>query len=703
MAKQDIKVEVFYDGTWHVIPVYTRNPISISWGKGDPLSDPVPASLTLQADNRDGNLNPRNPMSPLYGLAGRNAPIRVTLNGTDVRLVAEIAEWNLQRTEEFVVGGKRGDSWVDIVAGGVLRRLGRGTDPRSALWRTITASNPVAYWPMEDGKDANRAASGIPGGPQMVIASGVIDFETDGALPGMAGYALVQEETTAQLTVDIPAFTNTGWFQLSAWTRGTAANPTDYEEYAPLGVELSSGRKWLFGQSTGAGVQPTFFVSLRESNGDYVLHVGSPTAPAPGPLDGSWHLMQLWVEQVNATEQDVQLWVDGSFVDSDTFTENSLPTRLLIPDWIGSIEVVDVGIAHIAVHNSQSLVSQWYAGLGWPNESAVARVQGLASERGLPVEVVGDPAGSQTMGPQYPDTTMNLLGETERTEAGILSDRRDALGLRIRTGRDLYRQDPVLELNFADIMAPLDPVFDDRATRNDVTVNRREGASARAVQETGPMNVQDPSDDPDGVGRTVATIDLNPSTDEILPHHATWQLHLGVVDEITFAQVTVNADKVPGVSAVTEGDLITIAGLPADLTPDLARLIVIGGKERIESHRRTVTFNCMPASPYDVGEWDEAVTPTSTRWGPSVSTTAGTITTGTSTSLSVTGAEVWTTSAGDFPLDINLLGARVRVTNITGSSPNWTFTISTSVVNGVRKSIPSGTPVRLWQPALWGL
>ena len=61
---------------------------------------------------------------------------------------------------------------------------------------------------------------------------------------------------------------------------------------------------------------------------------------------------------------------------------------------------------------------------------------------------------------------------------------------------------------------------------------------------------------------------------------------------------------------------------------------------------------------------------------------------------------LWTTTAGDFPLDIAVDGERITVTNITGSSSPQTFTVTRSV-NGVVKSHSSGADVRLWTPPVY--
>lgn len=56
----------------------TRDSIFITGGRADESRRISPSTLNLTLDNTDGKYSPRNPLSPLYGLIGRNTPIRVS-------------------------------------------------------------------------------------------------------------------------------------------------------------------------------------------------------------------------------------------------------------------------------------------------------------------------------------------------------------------------------------------------------------------------------------------------------------------------------------------------------------------------------------------------------------------------------------------------------------------------------------------------
>jgi hypothetical protein len=65
----------------------------------------------------------------------------------------------------------------------------------------------------------------------------------------------------------------------------------------------------------------------------------------------------------------------------------------------------------------------------------------------------------------------------------------------------------------------------------------------------------------------------------------------------------------------------------------------------------------------------------------------------------------WTQDDDEFPFDIYVGGERMTVTDITGTGGGpleQSFTVTRSV-NGVVKGHDPGTPVRLWNPARYGL
>ncbi|MGH3323266.1 MAG: hypothetical protein ACRDOV_02405, partial [Streptomyces sp.] len=176
-----------WDGSWVDIThlVYARNPISIRGGRADQSSVAGPTRMTLTVNNRRGHLTRTNPLGPYYGRLRKNTPIRVS--------VEQDGDWNVRGTAFLSEALPRrhtsgGDPHIPLTADGPLRRLGQGKVLRSAMYRAITGTAPVAYWTMEDGPTSTQVASALLGG-RPLAATGTIRFgESDGP-PGSAPLA----------------------------------------------------------------------------------------------------------------------------------------------------------------------------------------------------------------------------------------------------------------------------------------------------------------------------------------------------------------------------------------------------------------------------------------------------------------------------------------------------------------------------------
>lgn len=712
--------ELFYGGQWNTAPAYTRDGITISRGAPGEGQEAPPSTASLTLDNRDGDANPYNPTSPLFGAAGRNTPLRITADGS-VRSTTEAASWKPGRAI-------KGDRWTNLTGGGILRRLQQGKTPlKSPLVRAVTALTPVAYWPLTDGTDSDSAASGLPGGVAMVEAGAVGFAAVTGppgaveATPELVGDGVFLGELYAPVTMSGGEFTVDVWFRMVA-----SADPADVVlaswrtdgTWAPMGWRLVAT---FFGGE--------YFVTLGRLHGGGSTLIGGSSELGGSP--GDWHHFRVVAGQ-SGGNVDVEVFHDGESVatSSSAGTVGNV-TQL----WVGNysdpigwgVEPVDVesaSVAHVSVWATvdPADLPAYEAGIGFAGELAGDRFLRLGVEEGVTTLVDGDETDTQAMGPQPSATLVDLLRECVRTDAGLMHEPRDQLGVAMRPGRSLYNQAPALELSFAGehIAPPFVPVIDDLPVRNDVTAQRRGGSSARAVQETGPLNVQDPVDDPQGVGRVDTKIDVNTASDAVLLDHATWHLHKGTVDEPRYPAVTVDMDA-PGmtpalaaaVDAVKIGGRVLVDDMEVDEAPDGVDQLVIGIRESMPAKRRLVTFVMTPASPFEVGLVGEDDGSSDLR-GQAVPTDNSTLAAdvgqyATTLSVASTGGVLWTTDSDDWNpalngggLLIKIGGETMRVTNITGASSPQTFTVVRSI-NGVVKPHLSGAPVHARYPTVVGL
>ncbi|HEU4544429.1 MAG TPA: hypothetical protein VFR23_25080 [Jiangellaceae bacterium] len=935
MAKQNATVELFYDGAWNVAPVYIRDPITITRGRGSESGEAEPATCSLVLDNRDGTYSPLNPSSPLFGVAGRNTPIRVSLTeatdafgrtvvgswgtsdtgqawsqfgagGTvdaddfevetgvgkhhlevdnayrvtylddvsmrdvgvvvttdpivanvlgnalepanillrgqstteyymarvsvsasevvtaqlfhstggslgsaqtvtgltydgsplkvraeiygphlrmkvwlasgaepagwhasatdttltaagwvgirsgvasgntntkptefaydnlavyDIRFSGEVSSWRPRRSLDFDSATGKGDAWAEITASGVLRRVGQGSSPlRSALTRSILRGNPanfsipaipIAYWPLEDEKDATRPGSAVPGGIPL-NTRGVIEYGTEVPIPGSAPLAKLADSTSRIFGTVLDGAYPSTWDVNDGTAFSWAMAIGDETANAPLleaQISDSAGFTWGVTMALDGTTDIDIAVSRWPTEDPGAATVLASSIWSDVAL-ADYLMFHLIFDQDGS---DLEWFLFGSSSDTggvavsmtSTITGGDLgKVRTLQFDASSTLDNLRLG--HMVVHdtNTISVSAMFDNTAGYAGEAADERVDRLCTEEGVAFTLFGTAGDGGLMGPQRIASLDELLRDPERVDQGILFDPRTSLGLAYRTLVDLYNQTAALTLDHtAGHIAPLlEPDLDDQGVRNDVEVKRVDGSSARVTLDEGALSTQAP---PDGVGRYDESLTVNAQFDTQLEGIAGWRLGLGTVEGTRYPKVTVDLDApdvtaalIADASAVEIGDLITIANLPADDTPDDVHLIVRGYTETIGSHRRTITYNTTPAGPYEVGVWDEEGV--SGRYDSAYSTLAAEFEAGVDTSMSVAVEslrKLWVTGSGtpQFPLDILVSGARLRVTAISGATSPQTFTITQAPINGVEKVIPSGTQVRAWLPGRWAM
>lgn len=711
MSNHAVSVEAFIGGVWTDAPTYIRDGMTLSRGAGGEgqESPPSSASLTLE-----GTWSPSDVAGPLTGVAGRNLPIRVSADGS-VRATVEAASWAPDRNL------KGSDTWTAVQGGGILRRIQQGTTPlRSPLERAILASNPVAYWPLSDGKEATALLSGIPDGRELTLYGA-----RPGEIPGpvAAGASFVDVAGGLDFVSargPAPSLPAAGWAVEFMYFIGERNDPAEQTEQVAL-IWYVGGKTWRVhvGYNPFSATAP--YLSISERDGDAFV------SDSDTVING-WNHVRVTYEQVGGNIE-IELYVNG--VNTSSYSEagtlagltNEVIVGQVEPPLIEQFTFKEVAVAHLAFYALADGVDHSEAAFGYIGEPAGVRFLRVLGEEGVAAVVVGDEEDTQLMGAQVADTLVGVVRECIRTDDGLLCEPRTDRALMMVTGRSRYNLDAATVFDFAAkvFSSGFVPVFDDANTRNDVTAARRNGGTARVQKLTGPMNVNDPLDDPDGVGRFDTRVDVNTATDEALLGHASWHVAKGTQPDPRYKVITIDLDAAPALIAAVDaleiGNRFDVQNLPAAWQADPAALLLIGVKESYPAgagdFRRLVTLVAVPYRVYEITVVGANDGSTDLR-GAAVDTDNSTLAAGitsSATSLSVasTGGTLWTTNAADWNPALNggglyivVGGERMRVTNITGASSPQTFTVVRSD-NGVVLAHLAGAPVHVAYPARVGL
>jgi hypothetical protein len=594
--------------------------------------------------------------------------------------------------------------WVPVEAKSISRRLGQGKSAlRSPLFRDLSR-NPevVAYWPMEDGPNSTQFASAFSHEP-LVVAGDV----RVAAYDGFAGSAPVP--TFGNIAHAYGPVARYAPLARQRWTlalRQSASQPAD--------------RNLIYTTCTG-GIAEAVLVLKADGSLRLVLNNSAGAtavdfAGGVGDLRDTNALVWILLQQ-NGTAID---WQFGALKEGDAFGVAHGGTlaghnygRFTSVRFGAAGELSGAALGHGALINSTDDSGFWSTVstslIGWEGEPAAARILRLSNEEGVPIIIDGVPDASERMGRQGLDTYLALLEECAKTDMGILDDHHRLLARRYMTRERRYTQTAPYTMDYAakQVPPPLRPVPDDQAIRNDITVERIGGSSYRAVQTSGPMNINDPTTDPQGVGVYDDAPKLSLADDSQVRGQAGWRLHLGTVDEDRYPSVSTNLVATPelldAARTLTPGSLVTITNPPPWLPPEDIRQVVQGAQVSLSPYRYDIDLTCTPAAPWDVARVSDGVD--DQRVDAAVSTVTADFDAGTDTAMAVTTpTRRWITTQSPFLIRAMNAGVVLQVTAVSapvGSAQ--TLTVAVAPVNGIEKTIESGDTIRLAHEPLTSL
>lgn len=709
-----IGVELYYDAgagpAWQDITadVIQMEPIKVSHGRAREGSRVEPSRLSLTLNNAAGKYSNRNPASPLFGKIGRNTPIRLWVElgqvvGTNRHYLftGEVPEWPQRWTSA-------GKAYVPLEAAGILRRLGQGASPVQSVLRRYCALLPnlVGYWPMEDKPRAGVYAAVV--GTVMRVSGSASPGQSEAFIASDSLPEIHQGQMSARpIPHAVTGQTQVRWLM--------QAPPGAVPDGAILlRARMNGSLAWVdVLYRTGGGIEVLAYNSAG-------VYAGGSGVFAYA-VDGKLLRCSLEIEQVGANVQVRFATLEQGAISGGT---NVFALANIALGTVAQIEIApkptlwDLGetvIGHVTVQNTMTSLFDLAGQLrAFDGERANTRIARLAAENGLGT-VVDDPAwpadDSALMGPQDRGTLLDLLGDAVAAGQGILSEYRGSPAsvggaLRLRPLSSIYTTAADCTITYTDnLLRPFEPVEDDAAVRNAVTVTRAGGSSATVEDVSGPLGTS-------RIGIYDESVTLSLASDAQVPDQAGWRLHLGTVDEARWPVIGLDLADAPFLSdpALTRavllldlGDRLDVTNLPPWLPPDPVQAIVQGVSYELRPESFRVEFNATPASPYRVGRYGA----TGARYVGAASDIRSAITSTTATSIQVRkvggGLVPWTEAAGDMPFDIMIGGERMRVTAVsTVGSTHQLFTVTRSI-NGVAKTHPVNTPVTLADPVYFGL
>lgn len=710
--------------TWTDITSDVRfaGPIKITKGRPDEFSTAPPSKCMFQLNNPTGAYS-KGPQSTNYPNVHQNVPVRVQVS------VDGGGGW-LSRAEGYIVGfTPRTDTsakvrWVEVEAYGKLRQLiqgGAGKKPiRNVLTRYHLGHGAVAVWPFDDGTFAEFAASATSTAQPMrlVTTASVPAFNVDlsSDLPAAdRGVGLpIPDNGEDVFAADVNASISNGEVHIDFWRQ--MASEGDATETQLIIVDFAGGsaslatievrarmsqispavtQGWVVRNATGAILD-----TASGTPGSTVQPFG---AAATG---GTFH--NIHVQLVTSGSSVVaSIYIDGDLADSTTLAATTLPTSVstvhirnssgIAGQTAGNFDHLAQVAINLTTDGAPSYADTFDL---YDGELVTDRLTRLCAEQGVEFELVG--SSTDRMGPQPIDTFVNLIRECETRERGVLLD---GFGLRYITRSSRYGQDAALMLDASvgELGDPFEPEDDDQGVVNLVTVKRKDGSSYTAEQVDGPKGT-------DTISITDADITVNASADTSLKNLAYWILGLGTVDE-PYRYPTLIIDLTPSPTNVMVldwrttdiGDRIDVTNLDDvdDTVPDgTLSLALEGYTELLTPFRWTVTANCSPYQPWNVAKLG------STFRLEAAGMTLGADLDPGDTTISIataSGHHLFTTSGtypDDFPLDLNVGGWKVHVTsNTDGTTPQ--VAVCDPAPN--TSTIPAGTTVKLWRPAVLGL
>lgn len=649
-----ITAQLFVDGVWTTFAAYETDGWTIQIGP-DVESGTRPNKLTVTFQNPTLTMDPSRADSPLYGKIGRNTPVRLQLAGTTL-VQAEASDWQPDRTVEHTVTPVAGRAWTDVTGEGLLRRLGRWTEPLQSAMRFyiggyLTANGMTGYAPLEDPVGSTTLDQVVP----IVtpgLFSGTVTLAGDNG-PGGSD-SCVQIGSDGVIKTYFRSVAASG-YQI-AWACKLPAVPAS-ATYLPIATWTdTAGRTWVW-QINNVG----FGWTVTDNNGTLLSSLTSVFGF--GIVPNGWLRFRMRVTIVGGNVQYEPAWYpqDAGFIVGVTVTFAGTTTgQPKVWTAAGNTYTSGAAYAHVFSVTDTALDLGSFAnspGLqafnGFVGELPLTRWLRLLGQYGLTGVSLGASTGP-AMGRQKPGVLLDLLTECVVTDGGIQYDDPLTLALAFATRDGLCNRTPRLALTRAQLSEPFRRRIDDVGKVNVVTASNANGDKVIVSLTTGALSTQPP---PAGIGEYRDTVEVNVQ-DSVwdLTNRGYLELNKGTLDRPRYDTVTIDLLRQPGLAAAVTAlrpyDTITISGEE----PDTIVLRVISLLRKGDGVADMVTISCLPGEMYQIAIVDDTaavIDSTSSTLNAGITATATTFVVKTTDPV-----EAWSTTSA---YDLNIAGERIGV------------------------------------------
>lgn len=682
-----VLVEIeFTAGAWtDVSSLVKGDSLEIHVGRDSAASGTQPGTLDLDLDNADGRFTPDNPTSTHYPnfVEGKRIRVRVTKSATTyVRFVGRITSLEPDFPTE------PSQSVTHLAAVDILGDLARIALPSvQEGYARLNTEGQAAFYPLTDVNEHAGMSDVLGKAARLRIwdrtpGTGSIEARSDTSLFETRPYAVLKSGKGFYSTTPFP----------DAITFGVGVGNV---AVIALVKVTSSSYGEVMRMSVGRCDVANDYNVLRWTSSGFILDTyisgalfGSSSSVA---ADDGWHHVDLRVDQFTIDGTSVGLGLSPSgnarHVSFGGNIDMSIGDALIFEDDTYTA-IYSAGSVGLGARTLTQLATDL---------STVTSAAGLSATFTWTTAPALNGAALLTEGRNALDVLVDLAD----SQSGL------AYAVPFTSATQVVQLVATADARSATVALTLDAEGD--LSGGPSMVRDIEGvvASATASSSAGTVTATDST--VTAVGAASVDVSTTLGDDNDLYAVATDRIARGRYQKLRLAVLaadlaTATNDLYAAFFALTLGQRVRLSGLPSTyFGVTYMDCYVEGWAERPGITGYEVVFNLSPADAPAEAKFDDS-TYGRFAWGDGVCTASSLTSSGTSVTLTWTGTATLSTSAGDYPMDIEIAGERCTISSAPagGTSPR-TVTIVRGVAPTVARAHSAGDAVDVWNAARFAL